>query len=75
MSHACVQRGAAQGWSRDRSACELVCTVSVRGAGYCGRGARSARSDASMLQLVWIAARRVCRRRAKGGVGGEGCQP
>ena len=37
--------------------------------GQCGRGARKARSDASMLQLVTMAAARTRRRFARGGVG------
>jgi hypothetical protein len=47
---------AAVTWLRDgrpdRSACELTCAACVRGAGYCGRGMRSSRRVASMLQLV-----------------------
>jgi hypothetical protein len=45
--------------------------------GQCGRGARNrkARSDASMLQSVTMAAARTRRRFARGGVGAGGCQP
>eukprot|EP00966_Prymnesium_polylepis_P191789 4444658-Prymnesium_polylepis.1 len=42
-----------------------ACAACARGTSYCGRGARKARSVLSMLALVSMAARRVCRRSAR----------